>query len=80
MSITSTVAAGRGATIRVVPDGSTAISILIQKSGLSGWVLRGPLMRSAQRRFGGDELVEGRDIPQTHPATRHRLRGNPRRG
>ena len=53
------VTAGRGATICVVPDGSTAISILIQKSGPSGWVLRGPLIRSDERRFTSPAIMVG---------------------
>ena len=48
-----------GATIRVVPDGSTAISILIQKSDLSGWFLRGPLIRSDERRFPSPTIMVG---------------------
>jgi hypothetical protein len=45
------VTADRGATIRVVPDGSTAISIQFEKSDPSGWTLRGPLTRPDERRF-----------------------------
>src|SRR5215467_15507561 len=40
-----------GATIRVVPDGTTAISIERQKSGYYEWFLRGPLLRPDERRF-----------------------------
>jgi AraC-like DNA-binding protein len=39
------------ATIRVVPDGTTAISIERQNSGFSEWFLRGPLLRPDERRF-----------------------------
>jgi AraC-like DNA-binding protein len=39
------------ATIRVVPDGTTAISIQRQKNGFSEWYLRGPLLRPDERRF-----------------------------
>src|SRR5215471_19965789 len=45
------VTAECGATIRVVPDGTTAISIERQKSGYSEWFLRGPLLRPYVRRF-----------------------------
>jgi AraC-like DNA-binding protein len=45
------VTAERGATIRVVPDGSTAISVQLQKSQPSEWFLRGPLVRPDERRF-----------------------------
>jgi AraC-like DNA-binding protein len=38
------------ATIRIVPDGSTAISIELQ-SRPSDWCLRGPLVRPDERRF-----------------------------
>jgi len=38
------------ATIRIVPDGSTSISIELQGQP-SGWVLRGPLVRPEERRF-----------------------------
>jgi transcriptional regulator GlxA family with amidase domain len=34
-----------------VPDGTTAISIQLQKSGRSEWFLRGPLLRPDERRF-----------------------------
>src|SRR5262249_23591250 len=44
--------AERGATIRVVPDGTTAISIeRRQQSGYSEWCLGGPLLRPDERRF-----------------------------
>lgn len=45
------VTAERDATIRVVPDASTAISIELQASRASGWCLRGPLVRPQERRF-----------------------------
>jgi AraC-like DNA-binding protein len=45
------VTAEFGATIRVVPDGTTAISIERQASGYSEWFLRGPLTRPDERRF-----------------------------
>ncbi len=45
------VTAKRDATIRTVPDSSTAISIQLQRTGTSGWVLRGPMVRPEERRF-----------------------------
>jgi hypothetical protein len=36
------VVAERDAIIRVVPDGSTGISIQLKKNRVSGWHLRGP--------------------------------------
>jgi hypothetical protein len=53
------VTAERGATIRVVPDGSTAISIQLQRRGPSGWVLRGPLVRPDERRFRSPVIMIG---------------------
>ena len=40
-----------GATIRVVPDGSTAISVQLQRTGRRVWILRGPLTRPEERRY-----------------------------
>ena len=48
-----------GATIRVVPDGTTAISIERQKTGYSEWFLRGPLLRPAERRFTAPTTLIG---------------------
>src|SRR5262245_50158562 len=45
------VTAERDATIRVVPDGSTAIFIQLQEPHASDWLLRGPLIRPEERRF-----------------------------
>jgi AraC-like DNA-binding protein len=45
------VTAEAGATIRVVPDGSTALSIQLEDEGPAGWTLRGPLVRPDQRRY-----------------------------
>lgn len=45
------ITAERGATIRVVPDASTAISLQIDGNRPSGWVLCGPLVRPQERRF-----------------------------
>jgi AraC-like DNA-binding protein len=53
------VTAEPDATIRIVPDGSTAISIQLQKSGTSGWVLRGPMVRPEERRFRSRAMLIG---------------------
>jgi hypothetical protein len=53
------VAAERDATIRVVPDGSTAISIQLQNSQRSEWFLRGPLVRPDERRFISPAILIG---------------------
>jgi hypothetical protein len=39
------------ATIRVVPDGTTAIFAQLQEGRRSEWFLRGPVLRPAERRF-----------------------------
>ena len=51
--------AQRDATIRVVPDGSTAISIQLQKGHTAEWSLRGPLVRPDERRFTSDAQLVG---------------------
>jgi AraC-like DNA-binding protein len=53
------VTADRGATIRVVPDGSTSISIQLQEGTAAGWVLRGPLVRPDERRFTSPAIMIG---------------------
>jgi AraC-like DNA-binding protein len=53
------ITAERGATIRVVPDGSTAISVRLQDDRSSGWVLRGPLVRPQERRFSSPATLIG---------------------
>src|SRR5262245_30043366 len=53
------VTADRDATIRVVPDGSTAISIQLQNREPSQWCLRGPLVRPDERRFRSPALMIG---------------------
>src|SRR5215467_12953425 len=53
------VTAECGATIRVVFDGTTAISIERQKSGYSEWFLRGPLLRPDERRFTTPTILIG---------------------
>jgi AraC-like DNA-binding protein len=51
--------AERDATIHVVPDGSTAISIQLQNGRPSGWFLRGPLVRPEERRFPSPATLIG---------------------
>lgn len=51
--------AQRDATIRVVPDGSTAISIQLQEGRASEWFLRGPLIRPDERRFTSEATLIG---------------------
>lgn len=53
------VTAGAGATIRLVPDGSTAIAIQLQTSEPSRWILRGPLVRPEERRYASPSTVIG---------------------
>jgi methylphosphotriester-DNA--protein-cysteine methyltransferase len=53
------ITAERDATIRVVPDGSTAISIQSQKSRPAGWTLRGPMLRPDERRFTSPATLIG---------------------
>ena len=53
------VTAERGATIRVVPDGSTAISIQLQQSQRPSWILRGPLLRPDERSFTSPAILIG---------------------
>jgi AraC-like DNA-binding protein len=53
------VTAERNATIRVVPDGSTSISVQLQNGRSSGWVLRGPLVRPDERRFTSPATLVG---------------------
>lgn len=53
------VTAERDASIHIVPDGSTAISIQFQGSGPSGWFLRGPLVRPETRRYASGATVIG---------------------
>ena len=51
--------AQRDATIRLVADGSTAISIQLQKGHTAEWFLRGPLVRPDERRFTSDAQLVG---------------------
>src|SRR5262245_7327671 len=47
------------ARIRVVPDGTTAISIQRQSDGPSEWSLRGPLLQPDERRFTAPTTLVG---------------------
>jgi AraC-like DNA-binding protein len=53
------VTADRDATIRIVPDGTTSISVLLQNHEPPRWFLRGPLVRSEERRFTSPALLIG---------------------
>jgi AraC-like DNA-binding protein len=53
------VTAEQGATIRVVPDGSSAISIQLQGRLAFEWSLRGPLLRPDERRFASPAILVG---------------------
>jgi methylphosphotriester-DNA--protein-cysteine methyltransferase len=53
------ITAERGATIRVVPDGSTAISVQLQEGLASEWMLRGPLVRPEERHFTSTATLVG---------------------
>jgi AraC-like DNA-binding protein len=53
------ITAQRGATIRVVPDGSTAISIRIENGRCSGWLLRGPLVEPDERCYAAPATLVG---------------------
>ena len=53
------ITAQRDAIIRVVPDGSTAISIQLQEGRDSEWCLRGPLIRPDERRFTSEATLVG---------------------
>jgi AraC-like DNA-binding protein len=48
----------RDATIRLVPDGSTTISIQLE-NGPTQWFLRGPLLRPDERRFTSASTLVG---------------------
>jgi len=53
------VTAEAGAMIRVVPDGSAAISIQLDDIEVARWVLRGPLLRPDERRFRRPAVMVG---------------------
>jgi len=68
------ITAERGATLRVVPDGSTAISIQLQNGLPSEWMLRGPLVRPDERRFSAPVLLVGIRL---RPGVAFQLSGTP---
>jgi AraC-like DNA-binding protein len=53
------ITAESDATIRIVPDGSTAISMQLRDGGASAWFLRGPLVRPETRRYAAGTTVVG---------------------
>lgn len=53
------VTAECGATIRVVPDGSTSISIELREGRAGDWILRGPLLRPDERRYTSPTTMVG---------------------
>ena len=53
------VTAERNATIRVVPDGSTSISIELQSGRPSEWCLRGPLVQPDELCFTAPTILVG---------------------
>jgi AraC-like DNA-binding protein len=53
------VTAERRAAIRIVPDGSTSISILLRRGRASRWLLRGPLVRPDELRFASSATLVG---------------------
>jgi AraC-like DNA-binding protein len=53
------ITAERGATIRVVPDGTTSISTELGDDGSQGWFLRGPLVEPDVRRFVSPATLVG---------------------
>jgi AraC-like DNA-binding protein len=66
--------AERGATIRVVPDGSTAIFVQLQNGEQAEWFLRGPLIRPQERRFTSRAILIGIRL---RPAVAFLLSGRP---
>jgi AraC-like DNA-binding protein len=53
------VTAEQDATIRMVPDGSSAISIQLQGCPSFEWSLRGPLLKPDERRFASPAVLVG---------------------
>jgi methylphosphotriester-DNA--protein-cysteine methyltransferase len=66
------VTAEAGAMIRVVADGSAAMSIQLDATGTAGWVLRGPLVRPDERRFPIPTTMVG---VRLRPGVAHLLSG-----
>lgn len=53
------VTAECGATIRLVPDGTTAISLQLLEGRRAEWFLRGPLLRPTEQRFMASTTLVG---------------------
>jgi AraC-like DNA-binding protein len=53
------VTAAEGATIRIVPDGTAAISVELRPGQPPEWLLRGPLVRPEARRYPSPAVVIG---------------------
>jgi methylphosphotriester-DNA--protein-cysteine methyltransferase len=60
------------AMVRVVPDGSTAISIELRRNRRTAWQLRGPLVRPEERRFPAASCIVG---VRLRPGVAHILTG-----
>jgi AraC-like DNA-binding protein len=54
-----TISAEQDATIRIVPDLSTSISTELRGGQMSGWWLRGPLVRPDERQFSSPATLVG---------------------
>jgi AraC-like DNA-binding protein len=70
------ITADRGARIRVVPDGSTAISAQCPRNEPARWILRGPLVRPDERQFRAPATVVG---VRLRPGVAFLLTGTPAR-
>src|SRR5262245_57824587 len=68
------ISAIRGATIRVVPDGGTSISIELGNNRSPRWMLRGPLVHPQERRFSADAVLVG---VRLRPGVAHLITGAP---
>jgi AraC-like DNA-binding protein len=66
------ITAEQDATIRVVPDASTAISIQLDNGRSSTWCLRGPLVQPDERRFTSPATLVG---VRLHPGVAFMLSG-----
>jgi AraC-like DNA-binding protein len=53
------ITAERGAKLRLVPDGSTTISVVVRDGQPADWILRGPLERPRERRFTAPSTLVG---------------------
>jgi AraC-like DNA-binding protein len=66
------ITAERNATLQLIPDGSTTISVQLQDEGLPRWSLRGPLLKPDARRFAAPTTVVGIRL---RPGVAHILTG-----